>query len=79
MWKKITVNCYSGYKINETPRDIVFKKKSIKIKQILDRWYEGGAEAKQPKLDYFKVLTETNQKYLLRYNTLFDAWSLWER
>ena len=50
----------------------------MKIKQVLDRWYEGGMRASQPKMDYFKILTENDQKYLLRYNSLFDAWSLWE-
>jgi len=79
MWKKVKVSCYSGYRANETPRSIIRGHKLIKIKQVLDRWYEGGIKSSQPKLDYFKVLTENNQKYLLRYNSLFDAWSIWEK
>lgn len=79
MWKKIEVNSYSGYKSDESPRRFVLEGKPMQIKEILDRWYEGGLRATQPKLDYFKVLTETNKKYLLRYNSLFDAWALWEK
>ena len=78
MWRRIEVHCYSGYKVNESPREIILEKKLIKIKQVLDRWYEGGIRAGQPKMDYFKILTENNQKYILRYNSLFDAWSLWQ-
>ncbi len=78
MWKKIDVICYSGYKVNERPKKILIGKKLLKIKKILDSWYEGGLKASQPKLDYFKVLTETNQKFLIRYNSFFDKWSLWD-
>ena len=78
VWKKIEVHCYSGHKANESPREISIGKNCIKIKKILDRWYEGGIQAGRPKLDYFKILTENNQKYLIRYNSLFDAWSLWQ-
>ena len=78
MWRRIEVHCYSGYKVNESPREIILEKKIIKIKQVLDRWYEGGIQSGQPKMDYFKILTENNQKYILRYNSLFDAWSLWQ-
>lgn len=79
MWKRIEVDCYAGYKANESPRSMVLDSRMIKITQILDRWYEGGVKTDQPKLDYFKVLTEKNQKYLIRYNSLFDSWSLWEK
>ena len=78
MWKRIEVHCYSGYKVHESPREIILEKKVLKINQVLDRWYEGGIRAGRPKMDYFKVAAENNQKYVVRYNSLFDSWSLWQ-
>ena len=78
MWKRVEVHCYSGYKVNESPREIILGKKVLKIKQVLDRWYEGGIRAGRPKMDYFKVAAENDQEYVVRYNSLFDAWSLWQ-
>jgi hypothetical protein len=73
---RITVECYSGYKANERPVSFTYGDKTWRIKEIIDRWYEGGTEPGRPVLDYYKVRTEGGEVFILRYNALFDAWSL---
>lgn len=77
MWcDRITVECYSGYKANERPVAFTFQKRRWEVAEILDRWYEGGLEPGQPQVDYFKVRTDEGSVFLLRYVSLFDAWSI---
>jgi hypothetical protein len=107
----IQVECYSGYKVNERPLAFTWRGKTWKVKEIADRWYEGGLSANDPSLDrgrtrkprlvggvkgpniiklfltgkprpvggelhYFKVITDEGEEFILRYNSLFDAWSI---
>jgi hypothetical protein len=72
----IHVECYSGYKANETPRAFTWRGKRYTIVEIRDRWYEGGISRKSTKLDYYRVLAKDGKEYLLRYNSLFDKWAL---
>jgi len=75
-YEPIQVECYSGYKANERP--IVFTSQGCRqeVSEILDRWYEGSIDTSRPQIDYFKVRTSDGQVFLLRYLSLFDAWSV---
>ncbi len=73
---QITVECYSGYKANERPVAFTFQERRWEVAEILDRWYEGGLEPGQPQVDYFKIRTVEGSVFLLRYLSLFDAWSI---
>ncbi len=73
---KAAVECYSGHKINERPRSFVFGGRRYEVAEIIDRWYEGGSGPDRPVLDYFKIGTSDGEEFLLRYNSLFDAWSV---
>ena len=75
-YEKIQVECYSGYKVNERPVAFTYQGRRWEIKEIIDCWYEGGLEATQPEINYFKVKTTEGQVFLLRYLSLFDAWSI---
>lgn len=75
-YEQVRVECYSGYKANERPIAFAYQGRRLEIAEILDRWYEGGLDASQPKIDYFKVKTSEGQVFLLRYLSLFDAWSV---
>ena len=44
--------------------------------EVVDRWHEGGTEPGRPALDYFKVRAEEGHEYILRYNSVFDAWAV---
>ena len=76
IFENISVECYSGHKVNERPLAFTFQGRRHEIKEIVDRWYEGGLDATRPATDYFKVRTTENQLFLLRYLSLFDAWSI---
>lgn len=73
-FEKISVQAYSGYKVNERPESFTYRGRQYQVIEIIDRWYEGGGGPTQ--LDYFKVITDDQQEYILRYNSLFDAWSM---
>jgi len=75
-YERIKVECYSGYKANERPVAFIFQGSRREIREIIDRWYEGGLEAGRPEIDYFKVRTTDGQVFILRYQSLFDAWSI---
>ena len=75
-FKVVEVSSYSGYKPNERPTGFTFSGATYTITEIVDRWYEGGAEAQKPTLSYFKVKVEDGTEYVLRYNSLFDCWSI---
>lgn len=72
----IAVECYSGYKANERPMAFSFQGRRREIAEILDRWYEGDLQAGRPQVNYFKVKTVEGAVFLLRYVSLFDAWSI---
>ncbi len=75
-WVEVQVECYEGYRSRETPRRLITKDAVIEIKEILDRWYEGGVQAGSMVLNYFKVRGDNGKTYLLRYNALFDRWAM---
>ncbi len=72
----IEVECYAGYKANETPRAFIHRGKRYNILEVVDRWYEGGTGSKAPQLDYYKVKADDEKQYIIRYNHLFDNWIL---
>lgn len=72
----IQVECYSGYRANETPRAFIWKGKRYGIVEIRDRWYESGISRRSIRFDYYKVLVEDGGEYIIRYNGLFDKWAL---
>ncbi len=75
-FRKISVECYSGHKVNERPVAFTYQGRRHEIKEIIDRWYEGGLDPTHPATDYYKVRTTENELFLLRYLSLFDAWSI---
>jgi len=75
-YERIKVECYSGYKANERPVAFIFQGSRREVQEIIDRWYEGGPAANLPEIDYFKVRTADGQVFILRYQSLFDAWSI---
>jgi len=75
-YEVIDVKCYSGYKFNERPQSFTFRNRTLEVSRIVDRWYEGGPEANRPALNYFKIHTGDGEEFILRYNSLFDAWGV---
>jgi len=73
---EIDVRAYSGHRVNERPLSFRFQRQDHEVAEIVDRWHEGRPEPGSPYLNYFKVRTAGGEEYLLRYNGLFDVWSI---
>jgi len=75
-WEPVLVECYSGYKANERPVAFSVRGRRWEIREILDRWYEGGIASDAPVIDYFKVRTGEGIDFILRYAAQEDAWAI---
>lgn len=65
----LKVECYSGYRGEETPRSIRFGSKKIEVKRILDRWLS-------PDHRYFKIMDEEGSLFIIRHDVIFQKWEL---
>ena len=65
--KEIKVWAYSGYKANERPLRFSLGEKQLTVEDILDRWYG-------EKHDYFKILADDAETYLLKWDREADVW-----
>lgn len=65
----IHVECYSGYRGEETPRRFVDGERRIEVRELLDAWLT-------PDHRYFKVAGDDGVTYLLRHDVGEDSWSL---
>jgi len=66
---QIQVECYAGYRGEETPRRFRLGTKKIEVQQIIDRWIA-------PDHRYFKVLGDDNAVYILRHDAESWDWDL---
>lgn len=66
---KVAVECYAGYRGEETPRWIRLGGKRIEIESILDRWLS-------PDHRYFKVCGKDGAIYILRHDPRRFEWEL---
>ncbi len=74
--KQINVESYSGYKLHESPRAFIYEGRRYTVKEILDSWYEGGTKPEAPVISYFKVLADNGGRYLIRYDSFHDEWTI---
>ena len=63
------MECYAGYRAEETPRAIKFQSRRVQVKKVLDRWLD-------PAHRYFKLLGDDDAVYIIRHDTLSDDWEL---
>jgi len=66
---EIKVECYAGYRGEETPRRIWIGKRKIEIKEILDRWLAATHR-------YFKIHGDDNAIYILRHSSESWEWDM---
>jgi len=71
-YERIQVKCSSSALVIERPH----KGRQHRVAEIVDRWYEGGCSPGRPAMYYVKVRTANGEEFILRYNTLFDAWAI---
>ena len=65
----IQVECYAGYRGEETPRLIRMATYKIEVKEVVDRWTA-------PDHRYFKILGGDNAIYIIRHETATWQWEL---
>lgn len=65
----IQVDCYAGYRGEETPRRIRMATYKIDVKEVLDRWLA-------PDHRYFKVIGDDEATYIIRHDTVKWEWEL---
>ena len=66
---EIVVECYSGFRGEETPRRIRFARREVEVSEILDRWLS-------PDHRYFKVRGDDRAIYIIRHDTNRWVWEL---
>ena len=65
----VRVECYCGYRGEETPRRFRLGERKIEVKEILDRWLS-------PDHRYFKILGDDGAEYILRHDAIAGDWEL---
>ncbi len=65
----IRVECYAGYRGEETPRRFHLGEKAEDVVEVLDRWLS-------PEYRYFKCRGADDATYILRQDVSADRWEL---
>lgn len=65
----IRVECYAGYRDEETPRRVHFDDRTLEVERVLDTWMS-------PEYRYFELRAEDGRIYLIRHNMYDDFWEL---
>ena len=66
---KISVQCYSGHRVDETPRSIRFDSLVVEVKEIQDQWI--GTDHR-----YYKFRGDDDATYIIRQDTVSYDWEL---
>jgi hypothetical protein len=66
---KISVKCYSGYRVDEKPQRIQFDSLVVAVERILDQWLD-------PDHRYFKFKGDDGATYIIRQDMDCLEWEL---
>ena len=66
---EINVECYSGYRGEQTPRRIRFAHRDVKVCDVIDCWLS-------PDHRYFKLRGDDGAVYIIRHDTIRSVWEL---
>jgi hypothetical protein len=65
----IDVECYAGYRGEQTPRAFVIAGRRLVVAAVLDQWLA-------PDHRYFKVRADDGDAYILRHDVRSGTWEL---
>lgn len=71
--EKISVAAYSGYRGEETPRELILHGEKVEVVEILSGWIEEGAEYKAIKR-FFKVKGCDGSIHKIHYDEDENEW-----
>ena len=63
------VECYAGYRGEETPRRFYLGTRCVEVVDVLDRWLD-------PEYRYFKLRGDDKGIYILRHSVDEDSWEM---
>ena len=66
---KISITCYSGYRVDEKPKSIRFDSSVVRVEQIVDQWLD-------PAHRYFKFIGDDRATYIIRQDMDSLDWEL---
>ena len=66
---QVQVDCYAGYRGEETPRRFWIGKRELIVVNIVDRWLA-------PDHRYFKTIAGDGAVYILRHDVMRQDWEL---
>lgn len=66
---RVDVECYAGYRGEQTPRAFTLGERRVAVAAVLDAWLG-------PDHRYFKVRGDDGDLYILRHDTRGDLWEL---
>jgi hypothetical protein len=66
---EIAVECYAGYRGEETPRRFSIGERPVQVARIIDRWVT-------PDYRYFRVEGDHGRVYVLGQNVASGKWEL---
>ena len=65
----LKVDCYAGYRGEETPRRIWLGERKVDVVRVIDRWLA-------PDHRYFKVIGDDQAQYIIRHDLQKWTWQL---
>ncbi len=65
----LQVECYAGYRGEETPRRFTLGTRCIEVLEVVDQWLA-------PDHRYFKLKGDDEGIYILRHDVASDRWEL---
>jgi hypothetical protein len=65
----VRVECYAGYRGEETPQRLFIGERPIEVVEVLDRWLA-------PTHRYFKLHGDDGGIYIVRHDGAVDRWEL---
>jgi hypothetical protein len=65
----VRVECYAGYRGEETPRRFSFGERQVEVDEVVDRWLS-------PDHRYFKVRGNDGGVYVLRHDAVSGRWEM---
>jgi len=66
---EVRVDCYAGYRDEETPRRLTMGARHVSVVSIQDRWLA-------PDHRYFKLIGDDGCLYIIRHNPYQGKWQL---
>jgi hypothetical protein len=65
----VGVECYAGYRGEQTPRTLILGDRRIPVAEVVDAWLA-------PDYRYFKLKGDDGDTYLVRHDERSNAWEL---